>query len=129
VPSFRNFVASQRVKTVTYDLTTALVLARSEAVKRNANVTVAAASGSDWTQGWNVTVGTTTLLQQQAVTGVTITKAASAAAIPSSFVYGASGRMTSGSGTQYLQINVASFTKCVKVDSTGIPSTQSVACP
>jgi hypothetical protein len=59
---------------------------------------------------------------------VTITKAASASAIPANFVYGASGRMTSGSGTQYLQINGASFSKCVKIDTTGIPSTQSVAC-
>jgi type IV fimbrial biogenesis protein FimT len=128
VPSFSNFIASQRVKTVAYDLTTAFVLARSEAVKRNADVTVAAASASDWTQGWTIKVGTTTLQQQQPVTGVTITKAASASAIPANFVYGASGRMTSGSGTQYLQINGASFSKCVKIDTTGIPSTQSVAC-
>ena len=58
-----------------------------------------------------------------------VSKAASASAIPGSFVYGASGRMTSGSGTQYLQISGSSFTKCVKIDTTGIPSTQSVACP
>ena len=128
VPSFSNFIASQRVKTVAYDLTTAFVLARSEAVKRNADVTVAAASGSDWTQGWTVKAGTTTLQQQQAFAGVTITKAASASAIPGSFVYGASGRMTSGFGTQYLQISGSSFTKCVKIDTTGIPSTQPVAC-
>ena len=129
VPSFRNFIASQRVKTVTYDLATALVLARSEAVKRNAAVTVAAASGSDWTQGWTVTAGTTILQQQQPVTGVLISKAPSASAIPASFVYGANGRVTSGSGTQYLQISLDAFAKCVKVDATGIPSTQSVACP
>ena len=131
IPSFRSFIASQRVKAVAYDLTTALVLARSEAVKRNADVTVAAAAASDWTQGWSVTVGggATTLQQQQALTGVTITKAASAAAIPASFIYGASGRMTSGGGTQYLQVNGASFIKCVKIDITGIPSTQPVACP
>lgn len=129
IPSFRNFIASQRVKAVGYDLTTALVLARSEAVKRNADVTVAAAAASDWTQGWSVTVGATTLQQQQALTGVTITKAASASAIPASFVYGASGRMTSGAGAQYLQVNGASFIKCVKIDITGIPSTQPVACP
>ena len=129
IPSFRNFIASQRVKAVGYDLTTALVLARSEAVKRNMDVTVAAAAASDWTQGWSVTVGATTLQQQQALTGVTITKAASASAIPASFVYGASGRMTSGAGAQYLQVNGASFIKCVKIDITGIPSTQPVACP
>lgn len=132
VPSFSNFIASQRAKTVAYDLTTAFVLARSEAVKRNANVTVAPALATDWTQGWSVMAGATTLQQQQAFSGVTITKAASAAALPSSFVYGPSGRMTSGSGTQYLQINgpaYSGFTKCVKIDTTGIPSTKSVACP
>ena len=130
IPSFRNFIGSQRVKAVSYDLTTSLVLARSEAVKRNADVTVAPAAASDWTQGWSVTFGgTTTLQQQQALTGVTITKAASASAIPASFIYGASGRMTSGAGTQYLQVSGPSFIKCVKIDVAGIPSTQPVACP
>ena len=86
IPSFRNFIGSQRVKAVSYDLTTSLVLARSEAVKRNADVTVAPAAASDWTQGWSVTVGgATTLQQQQALTGVTITKAG--ATIPANDFY------------------------------------------
>lgn len=128
VPSFNNFVAGQKVKTASYDLTAALVMARSEAVKRNTDVTVAPVTANTWDSGWTVKAGATTIQQQQALTGATVTKAASAAAVPASFVYAASGRLTAGA-TQYLQINGSSVVKCLKVDLTGIPSTQSVACP
>jgi len=129
IPSFRSFIASQRVKAAAYDLTTALMIARSEAVKRNASVTVAPDTANTWTAGWTVKVGTTTLQQQSTMSGVTITKAASAAAIPSTFVYGGSGRLTSAATAQYLQVNGTSSVKCVKVDLTGIPTTQTTACP
>lgn len=129
IPSFRSFIASQKVKSVAYDLTTSLMVARSEAVKRNTDVTVVPDTADTWTAGWKVKAGATTLVQQSTVSGVTITKAASAAAIPSSFVYGGSGRLTSAASAQYLQVNGTSSVKCVKVDSTGIPTTQTVACP
>ena len=44
VPSFKSFIAGQRVKTAAGDFSLALVFARSEAIKRNADVTVTAAS-------------------------------------------------------------------------------------
>ena len=129
IPSFKSFIASQKVKSAAYDLTTSLMIARSEALKRNASVTVAPDTADTWTAGWTVKVGTTTLQQQSTMSGVTITKAASAASIPSTFVYGGSGRLTSAASAQYLQINGTSLIKCVKIDSTGIPTTQTVACP
>lgn len=53
VPSFSRMVATQRVKSASSDLYTALVRTRSEAIKRNADVTVAAVGG-DWQQGWTI---------------------------------------------------------------------------
>lgn len=129
VPSFRSFVDGQKVKAASFGLMSGLMLARSEAIKRNTPVTVAPATADAWISGWTIKVGTTTLLQQEALSGVTITKAASAASIPSDFIYAASGRLASASGVQYLQINGSSSVKCVKVDLTGIPVSQSVACP
>ncbi|WP_439107208.1 GspH/FimT family pseudopilin [Congregibacter sp.] len=52
-PSFRNFVAQQRLRSASMDLRMALTMARSEAVKRNANVTLARIDG-DWSNGWVV---------------------------------------------------------------------------
>ena len=120
VPSFQSFVANQKVKSASYDLSMALVAARSEAVKRNADITIAPETVDDWVSGWTVKWGATTLLKQQALTGVTITKG------PSTIVYKASGRPTAGSN---FEIHGSSAIRCVKVDTSGIPSTQSVACP
>ena len=128
VPSFRSFVDGQKVKTASFGLMSGLMLARSEAIKRNTPVIVAPATADTWISGWTVKAGTTTLQRQEALSGVTITKAASAASIPSAIIYAASGRL-SAPGVQYLQINGSSSVKCVKVDLTGIPVSQSVACP
>ena len=129
IPSFKNFIEGQKVKTAAYDLTTAFLLARSEAIKRNAAVTIAPETADTWISGWTVTVSGTTVHKQQSLSGVTITKAASASVIPSNFVYGSNGRLSSATETQYLQVNGSSAVKCVKVDLTGIPSTQTAACP
>ncbi|HSI53572.1 MAG: GspH/FimT family pseudopilin [Ramlibacter sp.] len=129
IPSFRNFIAAQRVKSAAYDMTAALIFARSEAIKRNASITVAPTSGTNWAGGWTVKAGTTTLQEQQVLSGAVVEKAASASTIPANFVYGANGRLSSAASTQYLQISNGSTYKCVKIDSIGIPSTQTVACP
>lgn len=64
VPNFQMFVANNRMVSQANDLITAFNMARSEAVKRAANVTVCASSNSTtanppsctgtWTQGWIV---------------------------------------------------------------------------
>ena len=59
-PSFSSLIANQRVRGASLDLTSALLLARSEAVKRNATVTLAA-TGAAWTAGWAVTAGAETV--------------------------------------------------------------------
>jgi type IV fimbrial biogenesis protein FimT len=129
IPSFRSFIANQRVKSAAYDMTATLVFARSEAIKRNTSITVAPDTEGNWAGGWSVKAGTTVLQQQQALTGATVDKAASASVIPANFVYGANGRLSSAASTQYLQIGNGSAYKCIKIDSIGIPSTQTVACP
>ncbi len=53
VPSFRSFIIDQRVKAATHDLMGSLRFARSEAVKRNAQVSVVSTGGS-WSAGWEV---------------------------------------------------------------------------
>lgn len=59
-PSFGSFIASQQVKSIATDLHSDLKMAQSEAIRRSADVTVAASSGG-WSTGWTMTVGSTTL--------------------------------------------------------------------
>ncbi len=58
VPLFQDFVSRNRLVATTNELVSAMALARSEAVKRAARVTVASA---DWTDGWQVFVDTGTV--------------------------------------------------------------------
>src|SRR2546425_10294753 len=56
LPSYQNFVLTQRVRGASYDLMTSLVFARSEAIKRNASVSMTQAAGG-WAQGWTGSAG------------------------------------------------------------------------
>jgi type IV fimbrial biogenesis protein FimT len=129
VPSFRNFVAGQQVKTATYELMTALMLARSEAVKRNKSVTITPESAGAWAGGWKVKDGTTVLFEQQTLAGVTITPkdpaTPTSATSVASVDFGTSGRPAAKA---YFEVVGISATKCVKLDPGGIPSSSKGAC-
>lgn len=120
VPSFKNFTAGQRVKTTAYDVATALLIARSEAVKRNKSVTIAPATAADWTSGWTVKESATMLAQQQAVTGLAITA-------PATVTYQANGRIGAAASFE-IASTVSTDKRCVKVELTGVPSTSKGAC-
>jgi len=119
-PSFTSFIAGQKVKSASNDLTTALILARSEAIKRNADIVIAPVNANSWVGGWSVTAAGTALLQQQALSGVTLTKT------PSTITYKSSGRPTA---TSNFEIAGSSTIRCLSVDTSGIPSTKKAACP
>jgi type IV fimbrial biogenesis protein FimT len=127
-PSFRDFIMSQRVRNASFDFMTALALARSEAITRNANVDLIRTSGS-WNGGWTVAAdaGVTTLLNQQAMGGVSITDTASLAKIS----YASDGRATTAS-TQFT-VGPATSTpgvtpRCISLGLGGVPSSKVGAC-
>lgn len=126
-PSFSKFLIGQRVKTASFDLASSLLLARSEAIKRNTNVTIAPTDASGWVGGWKVTFtaasGTVTLSEQTAYAGLTIAGPAS----PASVIYtGSSGRPNAGKTT--FLVSGADAVRCVTVDLSGTTSTKTGAC-
>ena len=129
-PSFVTYTASQKVKTASFDLYAALVFARSEAIKRRRDVTVAPVSG-DWNLGWTVSTdvgGTpTTLRGQDAPTGVVVSS------VSPSVVYRLDGRLTSAKVGVLIQPQTADASipnRCVRIDLTGLPkTTTSGTCP
>lgn len=115
-PSFSDVLASQQAKALTYDLMADLMLARNEALKRNASVSITAA-GSGWVQGWSVaTVATAQQLSQRNATALAVTVNAPSTSIrfdPNGRVSSPVGppvRITIGGGSNY---------RCVELDPSG----------
>ena len=126
-PNYRTFVINQRVRTASYDLMTALVFARSEAIKRNASVVVTQAAGG-WTAGWTVSVGATTLRTQDAYNaGVSIVNSGSLTAI----TYGNDGRLSGAASDFTIASTEGSFAvqpRCLSVRLGGFPSSKMGGC-
>lgn len=127
VPSFKNFVGSQRAKSASYELVTTLLLARSEAIKRNADVTITPSTANTWTSGWSVASGGTTIQAQDEMPNITITPTPNPTA---NVTFKGTGRpsLPSGSNSLKWQIGSATTTRCVKLDAAGVPSTSTGAC-
>jgi type IV fimbrial biogenesis protein FimT len=124
IPSFREFTAGQRVKNTAFDFAAALLLARSEAIKRNTPVTLAHA-GAGWAEGWTVAVGGNTLATKEAPASVTITTNPDPTV---SVAYQANGRIA---GTLSFQFSAANSTavRCVAISTSGVPNTTTTSCP
>jgi type IV fimbrial biogenesis protein FimT len=123
MPSFGEFMRNQRVKTASFDLYSTLVHARSEAITRNASVTIAPVS-SAWTNGWTVTdSGGTVIRTMGAVPNVTITG-------PTNVVFRGSGRLNAASMPTFELTASGStvITRCISIDLSGRPTTKAVAC-
>ncbi len=58
LPSFVNFIDNNRVTSQANDLVYSFHMARSEAVKRGAEVRVVSIGGSNWNSGWRVVADT-----------------------------------------------------------------------
>lgn len=127
-PSFRNLTASQRIRAAASDLSTALTLTRSEAIKRNSNVVLASNSGApNWESGWTVTASGTTILTQGAFTGVTIDGASAV-----SVTYNRSGRVNTTNAASFDIADASAGSsvtgRCVTIGVTGQPTTSEGEC-
>lgn len=124
VPSFSRLMAGQRVKAAASNLRQALLVTRSEALKRNTDVAVQPASGTEWTGGWTVVNPSsgTVLNTYPASKGLTITG-------PASITYQASGRVSLGTEPTF-RIAGTSTTdvRCVTINLTGMPTVRSSGC-
>ncbi len=129
IPSFRDFIASQRVKTAAGEYASALVEARSEAIKRNANVTVTAvgAGASGWQSGWTVAVAGTTLSTHAAYPSALTFDGPTAAV-----TYLGSGRLSGTTTPPPMCVCGQDGSKrCVAIDLSGMPKSTitSGTCP
>jgi type IV fimbrial biogenesis protein FimT len=126
VPSFRSFILGQRVKTAAFAFVASAVEARSEAIKRNADVSLAAVSG-DWAKGWSTQVGATVINRQDAYEGVVFASPPGKTK-PTTVTYQSSGRL--GGAVDDLQISDGAGTnsRCVSFDLSGMPKSRMGNC-
>lgn len=101
LPAFGQLIASQRLKTASFDLQSALILARGEALKRKAAVSVdKSVSSGAWGDGWRVVFSGQTLRDYAAVQGVQIAPVVTT----SSVSFGRDGRVSAGPVTLLLSL-------------------------
>jgi type IV fimbrial biogenesis protein FimT len=117
-PSFSSFIASQRASTAASDLYVALAAARSEATKRNTNVTLAPGAGG-WKNGW--------LIADPVHSGVNVLDhgpvANAVVTGPATVVYQRSGRIRGSAPSFTLTVtsDAGVATRCVLTDVSGRP--------
>jgi type IV fimbrial biogenesis protein FimT len=117
-PSMTALVRGQRVKSATSDLYASLAFARSEAIKRNANIDVVPAA-SDWGAGWQILSGTTALKSQNALAKVAISGPGG------TVTYQRDGRLSGTSVPTFVVTSSEDTTivaRCVRVDLSGRPN-------
>jgi len=123
-PSLQSLIATSRLKTAASEMHLSFILARSEAIKRNANVTITPSDADDWSQGWSVTFGSSTLSTQNRVPGLTVstTNAAYTSKTVSSVTYTGTGRENSTDGVSFV-FSLTDYpsvpARCVVVDPSG----------
>lgn len=128
-PSLGDLVVRTRLKTAASDLHGSFILARSEAIKRNAVVQVVANNSANWALGWSVVepAGGTVLSRQDPYPNVDFrtANAAYATVTPlANVTFSGTGRETGSAGagvavvinsTQYPNIHA----RCVALDPSG----------
>jgi type IV fimbrial biogenesis protein FimT len=123
VPLYRDLIADQRNRATANDLHSALVLARSEAVKRNTQITLSPVG--TWTAGWripNPTAGQPDLLNHSLAPGVTVSSAAAA------ITFGASGRANTAVEFELTSDTNANAVRCLSLGVDGRASVEEGGC-
>lgn len=123
LPSFREFVGGQRVKTASFEMLSSLTYARSEAIKRNEEVSVTPASGG-WQNGWTVAGASSTLRQQAALSGLAISGPTG------SITYNGSGHLKASVTPLAISstISTSISPRCISIDLGGRPNSKTGSC-
>ena len=127
MPSMRDVMTNDRLRVGGTDLMSALLTARSEAIKRNAQVQVRPVSGSDWTTGWIVTsLATGEQYDKKNPLGSDV----NVHLAPASIVYDRNGRLAATGATklEFIDANGRMPTRCLAIDLSGLPRLSQGSC-
>ena len=119
LPSLTDLVRGQRIKTASSDVYASLIYARSEAIKRAADVNIVP-NTTDWAAGWKVRDASGTDLKiQDAISGVTVSPAAA------TITFRRDGRIAGTVQVEFIlssPANPAVTARCVRLSLSGRPN-------
>jgi prepilin-type N-terminal cleavage/methylation domain-containing protein len=129
IPSMSSLLATQAVRSASYDLNADLVYARGEAIARAMNVTVTGASSTDFKAGWTITDAGGNTLRTQGARDSRITFTSNA----NVYTFDKTGRVTTGAPAQWSIVPSISGAqdyqkRCIKLDPSGRPRTNEGVC-
>lgn len=117
-PSFTQFIEGQRAKSAAADLYMALARTRSEALKRNTNVTLSPKSGG-WKNGWEIPG-----IEDHGAIGGNL-----AITGPDDVTYRSSGRISGGTDVEFgIAGDYSLSSRCVYLDLSGRPAVKEGGC-
>ncbi len=132
-PSLNSVLASQRISTAVFDFTASLMLARSEAIKRNDTVTITFSNGGGGQFGWRITSTGGEVIQSAEVrkgvlwefkpstlTAVRFQNTGRAVSVPTSTTTPAFQLEATSAGSANI--------RCVSLSLSGLPTAKSGAC-
>jgi type IV fimbrial biogenesis protein FimT len=121
-PNMINMVRAQRIKTASFDVFSSLNMARSEAIKRNRQVTVTPTAGN-WARGWQVTDNTGVIKDQAGWDDLTLTG-------PAEVRFTSSGRLNGPTATfSLVGVDVPTDkNRCITLDPSGRAVSKEGAC-
>ncbi len=126
VPYLGTFVQSQRVKNAAMDMSSSVIYARSEAIKRNAQIDITANTGG-WGNGWRVLSGGKSLRSYDAYTNLDIAAKNGSATLS----FGGDGRMVTSADSFQVkptEANTKQQPLCVAVGTSGRVTTAGGPC-
>ncbi|MGD2139735.1 MAG: GspH/FimT family pseudopilin [Burkholderiales bacterium] len=112
VPMYQSITATNRARAAAYSLVASLSLARSEAVKRNATVSVAPL-GTGWQDGWQVEFGGNTLSKNEPAPQLVLSGPLAGVS------YQPNGRLTTPGFVLFTVSATTGYTRCVLIDPGG----------
>jgi len=127
MPSLDAALTNQRLRNAATDLVSALLLARSEAIKRGVEVQVAPLTPGDWTSGWRVV---TTVDNEQVERTESLGHWVDVQYAPDVIAYQRSGRLL-GAGVSRIEFRASKGTvsaRCIWIDPSGLPRLTVTSC-
>ncbi len=129
MPSMSSALANQRLRAAGTDLVSTLLLARSEAIKRGAQVQVAPLAAGDWKTGWRVVAtGTGEQVEKTGALGHWV----EVGLAPATISFERNGRVNAIGLTRVEFRDSAGATgvpaRCVTVDPSGVPRLVASGC-
>jgi type IV fimbrial biogenesis protein FimT len=124
VPSFSGLIESQRAKAAASELFASFLTARSDAIMRNANVTVSPAAGG-WSKGWRILDPANNVLESHGALTNDVTIAQTGVV-----TFRPSGRVQTGSTSMFVIKTMSGSTtnyQCISLNLNGRPYMQAAS--